>query len=168
MKPRTQPADIVDAYVQWAISSIDAWATSATAMADKIDQGSYTAADCVAEIGAWTAHMAEAAYDLCETLRTGARESKVTSEPYFTTPPPRRIAGGRVLRLAGPLTALMHQTVIGAAAVKIVPATLQDFDTEFHLEVDPTNLPGDAYFGKVEVVVAGAVTETLAVMVQVP
>jgi hypothetical protein len=62
----------------------------------------------------------------------------------------------------------MTSTQIGAAQVKIVPPTLSGGATAFHLQLDPGNLPGDAYWGTVEVVVNGTVTTTVDVVIQVP
>jgi hypothetical protein len=169
MTPTPKPTDAVEAYAQFVISSIDAWATSATAIADKIQSGSYTPADITAETGAWSGRMAKAARDLYDTLVDGPPESKVVSEDFIASPPGKAYTVGRDLRLAGPLHAQMTSTTIAVALVDIVPSRLDHGVSTFHLELkDPTNLPGDAYWGKVEVVEGGVVSETLDVLIQVP
>lgn len=167
MTPRKQPTDIVDAYTQWMLSSIDAWATSATAMMDKTTSRSFKAADWYAETSVYAGRMAQATLDLFNGLVDRDAQSTVASDD-FSTPSPKSLTEVRDLRLAGPLHATMTQTTVAAAAVKIEPSTLTGGATTFHLEVDTANLPGDAYWGTVEVLVAGAVTDTVDVVVQVP
>jgi hypothetical protein len=167
MTPRTQPTDIVDACTQWVTSSIDAWATSAAATVEKIQSGAYGPADWYADATAYAGQMAQAAVDLFGSIVSGTPETKIVSEDY-TAPAAKAYLGVRTLRIGTPLQATMTQTTISATAVTIVPSTLPGGATTFHLEIDPTNLPGDAYLGTVEVVLAGAVTDSLDVVVQVP
>lgn len=163
-----QPADFVDAYTQWAIASIDACATSAAAMVDKSAQGSYTAADLFAEAGLWFGRMAQATTDLYGSIANGPAAGGSISSDDFTAPAPAQYLGARDLRLAGPLQATMTSTTIGTAQVTIVPPTLSGGATTFHLELDPGNLPGDAYWGTVDVVSNGTVIDTVDVVIQVP
>jgi hypothetical protein len=162
-----QPADLVDAYARWVSASIDAWATSATALADRAASGSYDAAAWMAEAGAYAGRMTKATVDLYQSLVAGAGSPTVRSDEY-PEPAPKSVTGPVDLRIAGPLHAQYSQTTVAAGAATIVRTTATTGEKSFHVELDRTNLPGDAYWAKVEVVANGAVVETVDVVVQVP
>ena len=57
---------------------------------------------------------------------------------------------------------------MAAGAATIVRTTTAAGEKSFHVELDRTNLPGDAYWAQVDVVANGTVVETVDVVVQVP
>ena len=167
MTPPKQPADLVDAYAQWMSASIDAWATSATALAGRATSGSYDPAAWIAEAGAYAGRMTKATVDLYQHLMVGAASATVPSDDY-PEPVSKSVTGPVDLRIAGPLHAQYSQTTVAASAATIVRTTTPTGEKSFHVELDRTNLPGDAYWAKVEVVANGTVVETVDVVVQVP
>ncbi len=164
-----QPSDIVDACTQWMVSSIDAWATSATALVDSTTSGSYNAADWFAETSSYFGRMVEATMELVGGLVGGGAATRPTSDEFDTPAPKKGVRDPRHLRMAGPLTGQSTQTTMSASAVTIVPESLTGAATTFHLEFVPGKLPGDAYWGTVNVLDdSGAIPDTVTVVVQVP
>jgi hypothetical protein len=72
------------------------------------------------------------------------------------------------LRLVGPLRGMMSSQTISAGVVRIDPPVLRADQNHFRVEVWPGAVAGDAYWGKVEVVLLGKVIQTVDVVVQVP
>jgi hypothetical protein len=167
MTPPKQPADLVDAYAKWVSASIDAWATSATALAGRAATGRYDPAAWMAEAGAYAGRMTKATMDLYESLVVGARSPTVPSDEY-PEPAPKSTHGPMELRIAGPLHGQYSQTTVAVGAATIIRTTTATGEKSFHVELDRTNLPGDAYWAEVDVVADGRVVQTLDVVVQVP
>jgi hypothetical protein len=167
---RMKPDDLVDAYTKWAESSIDAWTTGAARMRDA-GRGDKPGYDWFAAGSAWMADMARAAievYDsVCGDSRYGSSAPLVTA-PYAVAQRKIGLTEPCELRLAGPLRGMMSSQTIGVDAVRIVPEVLPVDENDFKLEVWPGAAAGDAYWGKVEVVLMGDVLQTVDVVVQVP
>jgi hypothetical protein len=167
---RMQPDDVVDAYVKWAQSSINAWTSGAARMRDvgRSDSPGY---DWFAAGSAWMAEMTRTALDVYDTVCGGGFESAAPIvTPEFGVEERRvGLTGDCELTLVGPLQGQMGSDTISPDAVTFVPATLRPDDTEFHLEVWPGMVPGDAYWGKVQLVLDGKVLDPVVdVVVQVP
>jgi hypothetical protein len=170
MKRNLRSDDIVDAYVKWAESSVDAWTTGAARMRD-VGRSDTPGLDWFAAGSAWMADLTRAALDVYDTVCGGGRygsSSPLVTAPYAVTARRIGITEPSDLRLAGPLQGMMSSQKISAGAVKIVPSVLRSDESHFRLEVWPGAASGDAYWGTVEVVLLGKVIETVDVVVQVP
>jgi hypothetical protein len=163
-----EPARIVDAYVKWAGSSIEAFTTGAARMRD-VGQSEMPAYDWFAAGAAWMADMTRAALDVYDSLCGPLPRSAAPLTATFSVGDRRfGTTGDCRLTLMGPLQAQMGSATIGMDEVAIVPQTLPPTESEFRLDVWPGKVPGDAYWGKVQLVVDGVVLEPVDVVVQVP
>jgi len=169
MSRRMKPDDMVDAYVKWAQSSINAWTSGATRMRD-VGRSDAPGYDWFAAGSAWMAEMTRAALDVYDTVCGGGYESTapITTPKYSVGARRSGLTGNCKLSVIGPLQGQMGSDAISPNAVTIVPAELRPDQSEFHLEVWPGTVPGDAYWGKVQLVLDGKVLDPVDVVVQVP
>jgi hypothetical protein len=167
---RVKPDDLVDAYVKWAGSSVDAWTRGAARMRD-VGRSDTPGYDWFAAGTAWMAEMTRAALDVydrvCGDVGDGSTSPIVTA-PYAVEARRIGVTEPCDLRLVGPLRGMMSSQTISAGVVRIDPPVLRADQNHFRVEVWPGAVAGDAYWGKVEVVLLGKVIQTVDVVVQVP
>jgi hypothetical protein len=168
VKRTVQPTDIVDAYVKWAESSLDAWVAGTSRMRDA-GRGSTPGYDWVAAGSTWMAEMTRAALDVYDGLCGGLGSSPApVTATFAVSPRGSGLTGDAVLSLVGPLAAQIGSDTISAGLVTIDPPKLPADKVDFRLDVRPGAVSGGAYWGKVEAVLDGHLIDTVDVVVQVP
>lgn len=160
--------EVVKGYTTLASSLLERWSTHASAVASKVDAGTYDAASAAADLGTWAALATESGVLLAsEALDAAAILAGVEGEPNLVSSQPFYAPAGAALKLAGPLSTGDGEDELPAGVVTIQPAQLGPTDTRFTLTADATGHRGATYVGIVQAFTSTAAAAAVAVPVNV-
>lgn len=165
----TPLVDVVHGYAALASSLLERWSAHATAVASRIDAGTYDAESAAADLATSAALATESGFLLASealdaaAILTGRQyEPHIVRSQTFST----SLAGGK-LALAGPLTNGFGSDALPVSVVTVEPAQLGGNQTDFSLSADATGHRGATYVGVVEASRSGTV-ESVTVWIVVP
>lgn len=170
--------EAVEGYIQLAQWAVREWGARATAIAQRLDAGTYTADTVMADLTKSAALAVESLvllvnepFDAAQALLgEHDRPHIVTSHQPFTTEGGVAADRKRRLRVDGPLVALLGSDTLPASAVRFDRNPLPPGVTQFRLVVDATGHDGVTYTGAVSVLELTGPTpvQTIAVWISVP
>jgi hypothetical protein len=156
-------SDVVDGYGLLGKSLVERWNAHASAVATRLDAGTYDAEHAAADLARCVALDGSGFLLASEALEAvailSARRGPVIRYSYpFQSP-----VAGAALSLAGPLTNILASDTL--TMVTIEPARLGPNDTQFRLRANATGRRAGLYTGAVQ---AAGAAEPIPVRIVVP
>ena len=167
--------EAVEGYVQLAQWWATTWGAHATSVATRLESGTYTAEEAMADLVACGKLAAETlflvaneAVEAAAVMSGSAGQPQLVQSSDFETT--ASTSSTRTLALDGPLVALIGTDQIPVSSVTIRPSVLPPNVVTFHLDVDATGHAGVAYQGTVRSYAPNvtAAAEAITVWVSVP
>jgi hypothetical protein len=157
-------ASAIDGYAALGKSLVERWNAHASAVAARVDSGSYDADHAVADLAQCVTLACESGMALVsEALDAVAVVSAPRGPVFRESYPFACAAAGAALTLTGPLVNMMGTDRL--TEVTIVPAQLGPNQTEFRLRANATGKCAGLYIGSVR---ATGVAQAIPVRIVIP